>query len=117
MGSNQPITIADGFFRGEDKTIRFTIVDDQDPAVAVDVTGWNLEWNLQLEDISTTNVLVKTSPVGINIFDAINGVVDVIFAAADLATQTRGDYFHSLRRTDPGSEAVLAEGEFKLRAA
>jgi hypothetical protein len=93
-------------FSGEDRTITFTVYDSNGPdgGVAEDITGWALSW-------AAGPVSKTTGGGGIALTDPTNGIATVTLDAADL-TQIEGKrYQYRFRRTDAGSNVVLAHGE------
>lgn len=121
-------TDATRVFFDEDKLLRFPIVDAD--GVPVDVSSWSFEWMLRSRvDAPDPPLIVKTSGDGI----AVTGTYDadplvntqrVVVTLADTDTYDpdadppvlirANTYVHALKRTDSGSETVLAFGKFKL---
>ncbi len=119
-------------FIGEDKQIRFPVYDDDaDPVVPLDVSGFSMIWVLRKSDTASDPALLsKTTGSGITITGTFNAdplinTQRVVVALAD--TDTAGNdgsvlippkkYRYSLKRTDAGSETILAFGNFVLREA
>lgn len=113
MSRQADITKADGFFIGEDKTLSFTIVDEnQSTHPVVDITDWTLVWEL------------SASYSGVNIFiisvdldaDPTTGVCNANIPGTETeGLQADRDYWYTLRRTDLGSHEELAFGNCWLR--
>lgn len=112
------ITADDHWIAGEDKSFRFFCVDSA--GAAQDMTGWALEWVVRRSANSPTATFTKTT--GATTIAISNGI-----GTSDLATVTvtdddtvslvTGQYVHALRRTDAGSEVVLAFGTAELLKA
>lgn len=127
-------------FIGDDTTIRFQIGNDDatlatiaaGTATMVDVDGWALSFIVRKADTTTgTPLLTKTTSSGITItgtFDALasNNTQRVVVAIDDTDTAAAdgssvvlkpNTYRYSLKRTDDGSEKILAFGDFVLTEA
>lgn len=115
MAKESPITKEDGWFAGEDKALRFTVVDEAE--AIVNITGWNFKWSLLMGSIRGTEVASKTSGAGISIINAAGGVVQVVVAAADTHDLEPRTHYHVLSRTDSGNVQVLAYGSAELMRA
>ena len=108
--------------RGDAKTITFTVVDQQSPPVAVDLTGKTLKWNYSnkasdaVEPLGAS-ILVsdKTEISGITVTDAVNGEAQVDLASADTTGQRATlEYYHELQVTDGTDPVTTMYGIFKL---
>lgn len=75
-----------------------------------DITGWHFEWLLKQSPGGDT-VLSKTPSIS----DAANGEISVSIADTDTDALSAKKYYYVLRRTDAGSETVLAYGDCYLR--
>ncbi len=115
MSVEAPILTTYNLFIGEDRTLRFTVVDAND--AAVDITGYALEWVMRERPGSDMATLTKTTGSGITITDGPNGLCEVAIADANTLALDPGTYFHTLRRTDDGSETVLSFGDVILKQA
>lgn len=122
MAIHAPITSADEWFIGEDKTIDID-VNQTDGTTAQNMTGWALTWEL-LDQAGGTVLLTKTTALGeiaIGDGDATGDRASVTIDAADTAVASLpdgpGDYYHALRRTESGSGALLAYGGAALGQA
>ncbi len=115
MSKNSPVENTDNFFMGEDKTLRFNVVDVN--GAAQNISGWGLEWVLRLGTGNPTAAITKSTVSGITISNGAGGICDVAVAAADSLALSPGGYFHTLRRNDSGFSAVLAFGTFALQEA
>ena len=115
MAVESPITLEDKWFIGERKVFEFTIVKD---GVAVDISSWDLEWVLR-QAPGAPEPLLSKGTAEITKSDPTNGVCRVIIEPTDtIAIEIGGgDYYHTLKRTDGGNDAVLAFGEAVLREA
>lgn len=110
------ITAADKWYAGEDKTLRFTIYTDDTEATCEDVSGFTLSWKLTTKP-GATALLTKTGTVSgtFNATPASNTQrVTVSIADTDTDALTATTYYHELKRTDAGNEAVLAQGRATL---
>jgi hypothetical protein len=116
-----PITVDDGFFAGEDKTIRIVVYvdghgpNDPDPQVE-NISGWSLTWILKSR-IGGAALITKTTVQGITITSGPNGLSEIDIDRADTQDLAAGNYVHALARTDPGLYVVLADGDVVLRKA
>lgn len=115
MSTKSPVKNSDNFFIGEDRVLEFTIVDASD--VAVNISGWSLEWVLRRDPSSSAATLTKTTVSGITITNGAGGVCQVAIADTDTIDMEPGGYHHTLRRADAGFETVLAFGPFDLQQA
>ena len=118
MALNQPITTSDNFFAGEDKTITFDVTqaDGTTPQV---MTGWALTWELKAS-VTGAIAISKTTAAGTVALSSKFGTNDratVTIADGDTESAGAGAYYHHLRRTDAGSEQILAYGDVTLRAS
>ena len=107
-------------FIGEDRTINID-VNQADGTTAQNMNGWALTWELTEKQGDTTILVSKTVGSGITIGDgdATDDRAAVTFADTDTESGSlpggAGLYWHVLRRTDAGSEAVIAYGSFLLQ--
>lgn len=113
MAEQADIAAADNWFLGEDKVLEFTVVDSA--GAAVNITGWALEWILR-SGAGERALLTKTVGSGVTITGGAGGVCQVAIADTDTDDLAAGRYWHALRRTDAGNEAVLSYGQVVLRA-
>lgn len=114
------VDITTQYYTGEDKTLRFTIYEEEAHTTPQDITGWTLSWMVKKRktyaDADAT--LTKTTSSGITVISAANGVVDVVVSDTDIAAIKGGLlYFHELKRMDAGFETVLSQGTFTLQKA
>ena len=113
------ITADDKFYRGEDKVLRFTIYTDDTEAVCQDVAGFALSWKLTTRPGATA--LVTKTPTIAGTFNSSPGSnaqrVTVTVDDTDTDGLTPTTYYHELKRTDAGNEAVLAQGRLQLLPA
>jgi hypothetical protein len=112
------------FFLGEDKVVRFPIVDDD--GVPLDFATWGLEFIVRKTDKAKDPAIIykSTTNGGIvitgvyNIDSEINTQRAVItFDSEDTEFLKPITYRHSLKRTDIGSEGILSYGDFVLLQA
>lgn len=107
------------WFIGEDRTFVYAVTDSA--GAAQNMTGWSLTWEL-LDRRGGTVVLTKsTSGSGITLGNGAgtNDYATVTIADTDTEALTGGPgtYHTVLRRTDAGSEVVLAFGDAVLQEA
>jgi hypothetical protein len=111
MARNEPITAAAELFTKTDHVLQYTIYDSAAVPVVVDITGWALTWILvNPGSIGSTPLISKTVGSGIAITNGAGGVLQVTISDTDSDALTGRDYWYELRRTDAGSETVLAYG-------
>lgn len=122
MAQEVNITKENEFFTGTDRVLQFSVVDTSD--VAVNITGWALQWGLWRYPVTrsasgvTTALVSKTDGSGITITNGAGGVCQVAVADSDTDGLEGSDsplYWHELRRTDSGNEDILAYGTVVLR--
>ena len=119
MARESPV-LAGEFFIGETKTLRIRVDqgdnDDPDLATPEDISGEDLEWVLRLGANGTSPLITKTTGGGgITIPIGTDGIALVVIDAANSLALTEGpseEYFHTLRRSTPGSELVYNFGQF-----
>lgn len=111
MSKESHIAKSDNFFIGEDKQLKFTIVDAAD--AAINVSGYALRWAIGVE--GETPILIKTD--GFTFEDDAGTNDRIILAIDDVDTDglSPGRYKHTLWRTDDGLEQVLTYGDAYLR--
>lgn len=99
------------FVKGEDAQINFTVREsDRASAAVVDITGWTFSFKVKRFDSDDDPSLVTATATAT---DPTNGVVTVTVPAADMEG-LKGDYRHSLWRTNSGSKACLSRGPFSV---
>jgi hypothetical protein len=114
MSIEANIASTDGFFRGEDKTLRFTVVDDGDNPV--NITGWTITFTMSASQHGAQIAgLTKTVGSGITLTSPASGILDVTILDTDTVAQGPAIYYYSLRRTNAGFAAELAFGSIDLR--
>lgn len=110
-------------FSDTDFTLQFAILNATE-TLAQDITGWALSWILKT-DVHVADadaVLEKTTAAGgITITGTYNSSIAsntqrvvVTILDTDTASEDPGTYVYSLKRTDAGSEVVLAYGQLQL---
>jgi hypothetical protein len=118
-------------FIGTDWSKPFKVADyDTDPtgATAKDITGWALTFDIRDSRTSPTAILAKTVSNGITIAGTFNSVFStstqlatLAIADTDITTalfgRNGGTFYYSLKRTDDGSETILAEGRIVIERA
>ena len=111
MSIEQPITSTDNFFLGEDKTITFDVTTAAGVSPQT-MPGWALTWELKASaggTVHITKTASLSSKFGTN--DRATGTI----TDGNTEAIAAGAYFHVLRRTDAGSEQILAFGDVTLR--
>ncbi len=122
MAVETNVTEDNHIFLGEDKILEFTVLDD-DEVTPIDVSGWDLLWDLRKADKTSGDALIeKTTAAGITITGVYNvaplvNTQRVLVTLADTdsdssTTLAAKTYRHALKRMDSGSETVLAFGDF-----
>jgi hypothetical protein len=110
-------------FLGTDYEYPFTILNAAETA-AINISGWTLSWMVKRKktDTDANALLTKTTSSGITISGTWNTDPDVntqvaTVAVADTDTDTlpAGLGHYELKRTDAGSETVLAYGPLELK--
>ena len=126
-------------FLGEDVSVKFQIGNDDatldtidaGTATMVDVSGWAMTFIVRTSDTTLNAALItKTTGSGITIAGSFNAtasvntqrvvvsIEDTDIPAYDGSTGLRPKtYRYSLKRTDAGSEKILAFGNFVLSEA
>lgn len=114
MAIEQNVTADDHWFAGEDKQFQFNVVDSAGNTQVM--TGWTLEWVLRRTAASATATLTKTTSNGIAISNGAgtNDRATVTLTDDDTVNLVTGQYEYALRRTDAGTEQVLAYGTAQL---
>lgn len=113
MARKSPINPEHGWFAGENKILRFTIEGE-----AATIDGWALTFELfERRTENPPALITKTVGSGVTIFDAANKIADVHILASDTVDFDADTYNYVLRRTDPGSEQVLAFGGALIQRA
>lgn len=115
MSVESKITLSDTWFRGEDKTLEFTVFQ-KDGVTVQNIAGWTLEY--ELCQLDGTAIFTKTTGGStIVITDAVNGVLQVLVLDTDTDALTKTKFKHELRRTDDGFEATLVHGTVRIDEA
>lgn len=105
---------------GEDKQFKLECLNTLD--VPVDMTGWAITFDVRTSDVSEAVLITKTATVSgvysatrsANTQRATATVTDTDLAATVFDAKT---YRYSFKRTDDGSETVLAWGNFVVQRA
>lgn len=114
MGAKEaPIRESEHLFIGEDRTIRIDVVQSDDTTPQA-MTGWSLTWEL-LNRRGGTVLITKTPSIGNG--SATDDRATITITDTDTEAIDPGTYFHVLRRTDAGGEAVLAFGDAVIQEA
>ena len=118
-------------FLDTDWTKAWKVADiDTDPtgATAKNIAAFAMTFDIRRSPSSTTALLSKTVGSGLTVSGVFNSVlatstqvVTLTVADTDITTAifgTRGgDFYYSLKRTDAGSETILAHGTIKIERA
>jgi len=103
--------------RGTDISLRFTMMN------VTAITGWAVTWTLKkLSQGSLGSALIsKTVGSGVALTDTTNGIITVTIEDSDTDSlvlnsdlDNEESYLWDLKRTDAGSETVLARGDLVL---
>jgi hypothetical protein len=87
------------------------------------MAGWALAFTVRDRATDATADISKTTVLGITVVSAdislgettgANSVASIVIADDDTVLLTAGIYECDLKRTDSGSEAILAKGRFNL---
>jgi hypothetical protein len=117
------MTLELSVWRGTDTTVRIQVFQRND-TTPQDMTGWALAFTVRIgaADADPASI-VKTTAAGITIGSAdttlgetagTNSVAIVTLSDDDTTPLTPQLYACDLKRTDAGSEAILAAGPFQL---
>jgi hypothetical protein len=126
MAFEQTIGGEGELFRGEDKTLELEVLqsgEDADDTAATpeNIAGWAIQFIVRLKDDSSGDpVLTKTATVSgsYNATRASNTQRAVVtLTDTDMDALVPRIYRHSWKRTDDGSETVLAYGNFSVQRA
>jgi hypothetical protein len=101
MSTDSPIKQGDHWFIGEDRTLRFSVIDED--GLAQNISGWSLEWLLRERPWGAQALITKSTGAGITITSPTTGVCEVAIADDDTIALAPGVYFHTLRRTNAGA--------------
>ena len=85
MARESAVTRDDNYFAGDDRVFRWTVFDSDDlsAAVALDITGYTLDWELKLNE---SDILPLITRSGFSPSDAANGLIEVTLL--DTETET-----------------------------
>ena len=105
-------------FVGEDKTISVEVLDADD--IPVNITGWGVALSVKSEEADAVAVLSATASIT-GTYNATRAVNTQRAAFTLTDTQTAavvaGLYRYSVKRTDDGSETIVAFGPFEVELA
>lgn len=105
-------------FLGEDKPVKLHV---KTPAgIPVNVAGWTTVLAVKRNETDAEALFDVTGAVeGVYDVDPVVNTQRIVFLidSADTDDLAAGIYRHGIRRTDDGSNTVLAYGPFKLRQA
>jgi hypothetical protein len=91
-------------FQGEDIVLSFTMVPP------TDITGWTIVSTIR----DKLGGALQFNPV-VSITDAGRGKFKLALGRSNTSNLSPGDYVWDARRTDSGSNSVLAHGEMTVR--
>lgn len=85
--------------------------------VVQNVTGWTLEWSMRTSAAATGAATLTSGVAGVTISapTPTEGVVEVFVSDQDSINLDARTYYHTLRRTNAGFEAILATGPAVLQ--
>jgi hypothetical protein len=107
MSVQANILATDGWFIGEHKTLRFTVVDAA--GAAVNITGWLIDFKISATN-SGPRIFTKSVGSGITLTTPASGILDVTINTADTSGLAPGVYYYALRRTTASNETELSYG-------
>jgi hypothetical protein len=99
-------------FVGEDKTLRFEILDDDD--IPVDITGWTIALVVK-RAVSDTSAMISGTATISGVYNASRSLNTQRASVVLTDTQMSVDeakYRYSVKRTDDGGETILLHGMF-----
>lgn len=103
-------------FVGEDKVLRFELPSATNSAVAVDMTGWAMVFDVRAKDTSPDPALLSIAPTLTGVFNSVratNTQRAIVTLTDDQMNFFKAKtYRWSWKRTDAGSETVLGLGNF-----
>lgn len=108
-GLNMSIAGHITMFRSDDVTLRFNAV------LPTGITGWTVYFQVRDNLGGTLRISKSTGGNGVTLADTGKGIIEVTLAEADTTSLSVGNYVWDLKRTDAGSNAVLAHGTLTLR--
>lgn len=115
----EEVTIGGGgsLFVGEDKIVRLELFLKSDATVAVDMTGWAMVFDVRKKDNSSDPAIVSVTSLPLagtfNASRATNTQRALLTMTDDLMNLFKAATDrYSWKRTDAGSETVLAYGDF-----
>lgn len=110
MSTRADITVADGFFRAEDKNFIFTI-NQIDGVTPMNIAGWTMQFRVSSTELGGPATIVKTAALTTPAL----GICTVTLDSADtFAIDEDVVYWYDLRRVDVGARAELAYGLFNI---
>jgi len=105
-------------FVGEDKLFRHETLDAN--SLPVDMTGWDVRFDVRTTDASTTVIFGKTASI-IGVYNPVRATntqrAIVSLSDTEMNTVKGKTYRHSWKRMDDGVETVLARGPFVVEKA
>lgn len=112
MGVRADITPAKNLMLGERRTLKFTILEeDQVTPIPGGIGTWDMTWILRQDDQENSPVLIsKTLSDGLTVTDATACTVEALLLPSDSVGLAPGTYWHTLWRIDSENDAVLSYG-------
>lgn len=111
--------------RGDDRTLTYTVVDQQSPPQPIDITAATITWILAEQDPTVTaepqpkkdGILVsKSVSSGITITDAAAGDFEVALDSSDTATRKAPNtYYHEVQIVLGGETTTIVYGIITLK--
>ena len=116
MARESSVTRDDNYFAGDDRVFRWTVFDRDDVGnqVALDITGYTLDWELKLNESDTLPLISRS---GFSPSAPLLGQIEVTLVDTETEALAEATYNYTLRRVDAGFERVLAFGGFHIRRA
>ena len=102
--------------RGNDWDFDFSVVDDNDPPLAVDITGWTLVFTCKLKE-EDTDVLFSRSSANAGEFDidvGSGGTATLAVVRANTKDLEARAYFYDVEAQTPVKFKTLVKGTFTV---
>lgn len=113
MSKESHIAKSDNFFIGEEKDLKFNIVDAAD--APLDVSSYTFKWVMGVEGQTPLITILDAKITTEDDAGTKDRVVVEVDRSVTVDLKPGNPYKHALRRTDAGSEQVLSFGDCYLR--
>lgn len=112
--------------RGDDRVLKYQLVNQDTPGIAVDISGALIEWVLVEQDAATTEpqpkngavaLVSKSTPAsGVVITNASEGRFEVTLASADTVTRKAPDiFYHEIQVSLGGLVTTVIFGNITMK--